>query len=430
MSRLKPNVILLAPWANAREVGESLSTFRWVQGLSQQHNVTVLTIRRKSREPLASQLPGVEVIEWVEPSVFESAERINSMLKPAYAIYYYQARRWIHKAIASGRRFDLIHQISPLAPRYPSPAVNLGIPFIIGPVGGCQPTPAGMQRETQSMPWYTQFRALDSWRLRFDPFLQTTFAGADMVISVSPQVRDILAPLVTGNVQIMPETGLPKLPDLQDNPAKQESGSLHLLYVGRIVRTKGVRDAVRAMGLLKHLNGIHLDIVGDGQDRSLCQSEADSLGVHDRITFHGKQPRSKIDGFLARADIFLFPSYRETTGNALIEAMSYGLPCICADYGGPGFLIDNASGIKVAPTSPDAFAQGLADAITKLTQSPALRSRYGQEARAKVQRELLWTTKINQMSAWYSKAILNFAFQSSVSVHVSSLPGDTAEFNR
>ena len=69
--------------------------------------------------PASTQLPGVRVIEWQEPAILGWAERLNSMLKPGYIAFYLKARQWIRRAMADGERFDLAHQIVPVAMRYP-----------------------------------------------------------------------------------------------------------------------------------------------------------------------------------------------------------------------------------------------------------------------------------------------------------------------
>ena len=56
-----------------------------------------------------------------------------------------------------------------------------------------------------------------------------------------------------------------------------------------------------------------------------------------------------IDDFYRAADVFVFPSYREPGGNVVFEAMSFGLPLVVGDRGGPGSAVDERSGIRVPP---------------------------------------------------------------------------------
>ena len=128
-------VLLIAPTCDGDDVGEAWVAFQWASRLARRHDVTVLTYHKRGKRTAAEQLPGVRVIEWIEPPLLGRAERLNSLLKPGYLPFYWRARRWIRAALAAGEHFDVAHQVSPVAMRYPSPAIGLGIPVVIGPTG-------------------------------------------------------------------------------------------------------------------------------------------------------------------------------------------------------------------------------------------------------------------------------------------------------
>ena len=118
-------------------------------------------------------------------------------------------------------------------------------------------------------------------------------------------------------------------------------------------------------------------MIGDGYDLPACKEEAEKLGVSNVVKFHGRMARKDIDAYYARADVFLFPSFREPGGIAVFEAMSHGLALIVADRGGPGFVIDDSCGIRIPVTNPETFADQIADAIRKLAAAPELVARDG-----------------------------------------------------
>ena len=160
----------------------------------------------------------------------------------------------------------------------------------------------------------------------------------------------------------MSETGLTELPTLGDRPASD--GTVHLLYVGRLVRTKGLRDAIRALARLTTSTPVVLEVVGDGPDRAACEALVAELGLGRAVRFHGRQPRERVEGFYRSADIFVFPSYREPGGNVVFESMGYGVPLVVSDLGGPGSFVDETCAIRVHPNDPDQYADDLAAAIT------------------------------------------------------------------
>ncbi len=195
----------------------------------------------------------MRIIEWEEPPGLGRAERLNSMLKPAYIPFYVRARRWTRAALSRGERFDVAHQPVPLAMRYPSPVAGLGIPFVVGPVGGSLASPQGFACEEGTNPWYVGLRDLDGLRLRRDPWLRRTYQQAGCVLGIAPYVGEHLAGLHVRKFEVMTDSGLEALPGPVDRTGRR--GQVRLLYVGRLVRTKGVRDAIRAVGLISRPSG-------------------------------------------------------------------------------------------------------------------------------------------------------------------------------
>jgi glycosyltransferase involved in cell wall biosynthesis len=369
-----------------------------VRRLARRHNVTLLTYFKRGRPPASTQLNGVQVVEWPEPALFGRAERFNSMFKPGYLSFYTKARRWIQKALADGRRFDLAHQLLPVAMRYPSPVAGLGIRYLIGPVGGSLDTPAGFADDPDTAPWYVGLRRLDRLRMRYDPFLRRTYENASCVIGIAPYVREFLDDVSLRRLEFLSETGIESLPPNIDR--SKESHVIRLLFVGRLIRTKGARDAIRA---LEHLTDIpvSLDIVGDGFDRANCEDQARESGVKERVTFHGRRSRLEVDEFYKAADIFIFPSYREPGGNVAFEAMGWGLPLIVSDCGGPGAAVDETCGIRISPTNPAQFSKDIANAVRRLAIDHHLRLALGEGGRRRVARTALWDQKIEAIEILY-----------------------------
>jgi len=397
-------LLLITSGCNDVGVGEVWSSFQWVTRLAKLHDVTVLTCRGRRKGSPGLRLDNAHVVEWVDIPLVGKFERFNAMVNPGYASFYRRARSWIKKRLRMGEQFDLAHQITPLALRYPSPAAGLGIPLVIGPLGGSLETPEAFQGDFGGAAWYTKLRKIDRWRLRHDPWLRRSFRSADLVIGVAPYVRDLLDGLISGQFELMSETGVVDLPPVQ---ARRPLGErpLQLLYVGRIVRSKGVRDAIRALAQLGDIGPLRFDVVGWGEDLEPCRREVHELGLRDKVVFMGRLPRKEVDPLYASADAFLFPSFREPSGNVILEAMSYGLPLIVADRGGPGFVVDDSCGVRIPVANPEQFASLIAAAIRKFAQAPDLIARMGAAAREKVRQQFLWDSKVGRMTDMYERVL-------------------------
>lgn len=393
-------LLMIAPACDGEDVGEAWVAFQWAKRMSERHELTLLTTYKRGHTPMARQLPDVRVIEWPEPRGVGRFERLNSLLQPGYAPFYIRARRWIRQRLTARERFDIAHQVVPVAMRYPSPAVGLGIPFVIGPVGGSLDSPPAFVAEEGATPWYQKLRGLDGWRIHHDPLLRRTYEGADCVVGVAEYVREFLSGLRLRRFEIMSETAVEQVHDPVDRA--ERAGPVRLLHVGRIVRTKGLRDVIRAMDSLRDLDVV-LDVLGDGNDREACEQLIEELDLGERITLHGSVPRGVVDEFYRDADVFVFPSYREPGGNVSLEAMSWGLPVIVCRRGGPGANVDESCALLLDATSPSQVAADCADAVRTLVQDPELRRVMGEAGRQRAVSTHLWSQRLDRMDGLYEE---------------------------
>lgn len=397
----KIKVLAVAPYCDGLDVGEAWCAHQWIKHLSEAADVTLLTLKRPGRVPASEQLPELEVIEWDENAPLARFERLNSMLKPAYISFYLRARQWITAELAKGREFDIAHQFSPIALRYPTPLAGFPMPYVIGPLGGSLDTPKGFLNECQSAAWYTRLRELDRWRLKRDRLLKHSYARAAAVLGVAPYVESLLAPAGPQRFEVISELGIERLAGPHFRRGKP--GTLSLVHVGRGVRTKGLRDAVRAMAKLPKTLNVQLKVAGRGEELSICQQEAERLGVKSNIHFLGQVARSEVEDLYRNADAFLFPSFREPSGSVIFEALRHGLPVITTNLGGPGYVVDRSCGICVDAHSPEQLADDLAGAITRLALDVEYRNHLSAGARKRVERIGLWRNKIDWLVSLYGE---------------------------
>lgn len=399
-------VAIVAPSLNPAGIGETEWAFRWIEALSRRALLTVLTSCRDGQPSLQEALPHAHVVSYPEIRfLYKRMERFNAMAKPGWPLFAYQARRWLLRARARGDWFDIGHQMLPQAMRHPTPFRGLGLPYVVGPVGGALDTPQEFRREvTAGSSLASELRRLDQLRLRFDPRLRVTFSQADLVLGVAPYVRDRLGDVpVTRFVTIMERGHGEVMPARREPPA--DAGRLVLAHVGRVVRTKGLRDSIRALAELRDLPWIRLISAGDGPDLAACREEAARLGVADRVTFLGRVSRARVEEIYAQADIFCFPSFREPMGGVLFEAMAHGLPVVTAARGGPDFIIDDSAGIRVPVIDPVRFPREIADAIRALALDPERRLRLGRGARARLLSFGDWEAKAETVMTLYHEVL-------------------------
>lgn len=150
-----------------------------------------------------------------------------------------------------------------------------------------------------------------------------------------------------------------------------------VVAVGRMGVEKGfdmLLTAFAQTGLAS--DGWQLAILGDGQERSALEVQAKSLHLADHLLMPGVV--SDPLPWLGHADIFALPSRFEGFPNALLEAMSCGLPVVAFDCpSGPREIVrDGQTGLLVPPLN----VAGLAAAIKRLANDHALRRGLGAAA--------------------------------------------------
>jgi glycosyltransferase involved in cell wall biosynthesis len=143
-------------------------------------------------------------------------------------------------------------------------------------------------------------------------------------------------------------------------PRPPDAAAANLIVsVGRLSPEKGHDVLLRAFARLPRTLDARLVIAGDGPGRSGLEALAQSLAIAPRVRFAGFVPDP--GSLLARAALFVSASRFEGLGNAMVEALAWGVPVVSTDapYGPREILAGGALGRLV----PVGDAAALADAI-------------------------------------------------------------------
>jgi glycosyltransferase involved in cell wall biosynthesis len=174
-----------------------------------------------------------------------------------------------------------------------------------------------------------------------------------------------------------------RLPFVPLHQHEQRSPRKHaeptLLYVGRLIREKGVLDLIRAMPSVLKQTPCNLIIVGDGPVAAEARDLARELGIEDRVSFMGYLDQQAIGEVLRKASLFVFPTYySEGFPVAVLEAMGAGLPVVTTRVAGLADWLEEGKHAQfVSPKDPDALALQ----ITALLGDEKVRRRMGKANR-------------------------------------------------
>lgn len=178
--------------------------------------------------------------------------------------------------------------------------------------------------------------------------------------------------------------------EIVSNPLNESSLSLRkeycnrenvILTVGRLDANKNQKLLIEAFANLK-LKNWRLVLAGDGILREEYQKITDSLRIANQVDFVGNV--SSVWEYYNEAKIFVFTSQSEGFPNALLEAMSFGLPCISTDCpSGPSEIIkNNENGFLIEMNN----IEQLENRLISLINSPKLRSQFSVNALSSVER--------------------------------------------
>lgn len=139
------------------------------------------------------------------------------------------------------------------------------------------------------------------------------------------------------------------------------SNSAKLIIVCRQEREKGTGVVIETLPLiLKSLPEVSLDVVGDGAALVEFQNLAESLGVSDRVVFHGKLDHLAVVNLLKQADLFCYPtSASEGFPKVVLEALACGLPVITTRVSVLPELIGAGGGELLDKATPEAVAESV-----------------------------------------------------------------------
>lgn len=202
---------------------------------------------------------------------------------------------------------------------------------------------------------------------------KATYFRADAIVVLAEQFRDQLRKWgYRGNVFTETTTFDDAQADIDPvELAKERSRhtGTRLLFLGRVIREKGVFETLEAYRSLKCRQlELSLVIAGDGPDLDSARAWADRAQLRD-VEFPGYVTGDKKNMYFREADVYVFPTcFGEGMPVSVLEAMAFALPIVIRPAGGlPDFFEDGKMGAMVEDDAPGT----LAEALSRIIQSKA-----------------------------------------------------------
>ena len=193
------------------------------------------------------------------------------------------------------------------------------------------------------------------------------------------------------------ETKMTVIPNGVEMPDLLREEGDYVLSLGRLVRTKGLRDLIKAM---PEVNG-KLLVAGAGPERKELERLRTRLRLEDKVQFLGKVSEERKAELFAACKFFVMPSTQEAYGIAAAEAMSFGKTLVCTNVGGLPEVVQDC-GLLIPPDAPNEIAL----AMNRLLDDARLRSLLGQKAKERA-RLYTWERLVNQTEEVYELVLRN-----------------------
>lgn len=336
------------------------------------HFETTVVCRREMCEPdilhhaaAHGPTPGLRWVFLSHSPLERFVQRFPGGMWTAYSMWQRRAGAFAARLHAEAP-FDVVHHVNWVGYREPGDGWRLGAPFVWGPVGGTQNVPpAFLLSGGPAMAVKEGLRSVaNAVQLRSRRVRRAARAASPLLVANSTVQADMERVVGVETIRML-ETGV----DAVGAPrqwAERAPGPVRLLWVGDCLNRKGARLMVRAMERVgaERPGAVHLTVCGDGPERARFARLAN-------CTAEGTRTHAEMPAAYAAADALVFPSLRDTSGNAVLEALAAGLPVICLDHQGVRDIVTPEAGIKVPVTTPAEAVDGLARAIAQVGQDAA-----------------------------------------------------------
>ena len=287
---------------------------------------------------------------------------LSRALKALPGAWYAAYRAWQRQATAAARAAvaldppDWIHHLSLNSYREPGYLYHLGLPVVWGPIGGVQDADprlvrlqGGRARAAEAVR-----TAINRWCAAYAPAPRAARRTARVLLAANPEAEAWARRGRQAVVRSLLETAVERT----DPPPSSSAGRAGVLWVGSDEARKNPEFALLAHALLgRCLPGIGLTLVGLGaaRERALrawaSEREIDLTGV--RIL--ARIPRADLVALYRGARLFWFTSYRDTSGNVLLEAMAHGAVPVAFAQHGAAAILDQGAGELVTLAAPRAM---------------------------------------------------------------------------
>lgn len=359
-----------------------------------------------------NDLPSGLRVEYIGPTrsikMFERIHRLPLMwwcYYVAYALWQRELLR-VAKQIVASDRIDVVHHLNMIGFREPGFLYRLGIPFVLGPLGGANNDPAtfakGCGRGSRLMLRLRTILNEIQKRACIRPKQAAHAAAA--IFAATPAEQQMVNEIWGLQAVLFPETGANPRKSFMPCEPYDASGRLRILWSGMHCQRKCLPILIDAVACDELRASVVVTVLGGGGETAAWREHAVKRGVADVFVWKGKLAHSDAMLLMANNDVCAFTSIREGTPHVVLEALAAGVPVICHDACGMGVVVDDTCGLKIPLADFSTSVMGFRDALIQLARHPDLVRSLSRGADLRA-REMSWAAKAAAISDTYRRVI-------------------------
>lgn len=332
---------------------------------------------------------------YIEPkeNKLKISNHINEIL--VYRSFQKNIYKFAKKLILK-EKFDFVHHVTWASCVQLTYLYKLGLPFVLGPVGGGERIPKEIDISLKNKDKLTELVRVFAQNIsKFNYSHRKLYSKSIKIFVTTKETKMIIPKQYWDKVYILQGIGLQRS-DIVVQPKKYEKiNCLKVLAVARLIYWKGIDIAIDAV-IKAHLNGVNIEfsIVGDGDqmDELIKKINNEHKNV---IKFIGSIEHYTLNDFYNDSDLLLNCSLHDSGCLVVIEALSQGLPVICIKTGGPAILTDDNCAIRIEPDSYENVVNDISKDLSNLANEPEKLSKMSYWAIRKAQ-ELVYENKYKE----------------------------------
>lgn len=199
--------------------------------------------------------------------------------------------------------------------------------------------------------WDTNFENFINKNWLFKKHFRATFGKTDEFILLGRVFEDSIKNILSHDIicHLVTTVADDTYIDLYRPMKERVKSQINILFLGRIVKGKGIIEAIGIINKINESvsNKLTLNILGDGPDFIDIKNKQSN----DNIIFHGYLNGKEKYKIISNCHLLLFPTYyMEGLPNAILESMLFGLPIITTRVGGiTDIIFDNVNGLIIKP---------------------------------------------------------------------------------